>query len=106
MMTWIKTAGACAIVAVAMCAPVSAQNFYKTVQYTDGCIIDVGKTTAPNYYYDYNYTLRSQCPDRWFKIWYSVNGSPRGPISLGGNSLEWSYPMKNSDTFQITAVEG
>jgi hypothetical protein len=105
MITWTKTAGACAIVAAAICAPVSAQNYYKTVQYTDGCIIDVGRTDPPNKAYDYSYTLRSQCPDRRIKIWFSVNGTPRSSITLGGSTMEFSYPLTDDEVFQITAVE-
>lgn len=99
----LKTIVAAALVAAACAAPASAQNYYRTLD-TSGCVIDVGRTAAPNSAYAYTYMLRNQCNDRNFTIYYEVNGSPRsGTIVRNG---EWTYPVLIGERFELTGIEG
>lgn len=101
--SWVKAAGAAALISSALYAPSSAQGYYRSLNGSDGCLIDVGRTAAPNSYYDYNYTVSNRCEGCFFTIYYTVNGrSMRATIGYGN---DFSYPLKNSDSFQITAVE-
>lgn len=99
-----KAALAAAIIAASLAAPTAnAQNYYRTLD-SSGCIIDVGRTAAPNSAYAYTYTLRNQCNDRTFTIYYEVNGHARS-ATIGRNS-EWGYPVLNGERFELTAIEG
>ena len=104
MKSLIRAAAAAAIVVASFAAPAAtAQNYYRTLD-TSGCVIDVGRTAAPNSQYAYTYTLRNQCTDRSFTIYYEVNGSPRSAtITRGG---EWGYPVLNGERFELTGIEG
>lgn len=103
MNTLMKAIVSAMIVAAACAAPASAQNYYRTLD-TSGCVIDVGRTAAPNSAYAYTYTLRNQCNDRTFTVYYEVNGRSRSAL-IGRNS-EWGYPVLNGEHFELTAIEG
>lgn len=104
MKSLIKAAAAAAFIVASLAAPVaSAQNYYRTLD-TSGCVIDVGRTAAPNSAYAYTYTLRNQCGDRSFTIYYEVNGNSRS-ATIGRNS-EWGYPVLNGESFELTGIEG
>jgi hypothetical protein len=103
MTSYFKPLIAATIVAAGITAPVSAQSYYKTLDGSDGCLLEIGRTNPSTHYYDYAFTISNRCEGRYFTIHYQVNGSPfRYTISYG---YDFKYDLKNSDKFQITAVE-
>lgn len=104
MRTLLKAVAIAALAALSFAtSPATAQNYYRTLDGTSGCIIDVGRTAPPNSAYAYTYTLRNQC-DQYFTIYFEVDGrSMSGTIARNG---EWGYPVANGQSFQLTAVEG
>jgi hypothetical protein len=103
MTSYFKPLIAATLVAAGMTAPVSAQNYYGSLNGSDGCLIDIGRTAPSNSYYDYSYTISNRCEGRYFKVYYTVNG--RSLQTTIGYGLDFKYDLKNSDKFQITAVE-
>ncbi len=100
----LKSGLVAALIAVELIGQTAgAQGYYRTLDGSSGCVIDIGKINPPNSAYAYSYRLENQCTDRAFNIYYEVNGNSRGPtvLSRGGS---WEYPVLKGETFQITAV--
>lgn len=98
----LKAVAGAALFASSFATVAHAQQTYRTLDGTSGCVIDIGRTAAPNSAYAYTYTLRNQCSDRAFRVYYEVNGqSFNSRISRGS---EWTYPVLRGETFELTAV--
>ena len=103
MRMFLKAAIVAALATASFAAtPAIAQNYYRTLD-TSGCVIDIGRTAAPNSAYAYTYTLRNQC-NQSFTIYFEVDG--RGLSATIGRNSEWGYPVLNGQTFELTGIEG
>jgi hypothetical protein len=103
MTNLFKPLFAAGVLAASLATPVSAQNYYRSLDGSDGCLIDIGRSNPSNSYYDYAYVVSNRCSGRYFKIHFTVNGTP-GSFTVAYGS-DFKYDLKNSDVFQLTAIE-